>query len=138
VRKCFKCDSPNYIAKDCLLNQDSDDDKKKNKKKDKKEKKDKPKFIFKKKGNSYVATWDSDYSSKGEDGNDDESNNGKMKAMASLAINNKPSLFDSSPSCFMAKANRYKRMMIVIVNLTNLVIVMMMMKDQLKGNSWTC
>ena len=73
----------------------SDDEKNhKDKNKDKKEKK----MTFKKKkGHSYCVTWDSDDSS-----SDDEMKITKKKALASIAINNKPSLFDTTSTCFMA------------------------------------
>ena len=48
--------------------------------------------------------WDSDASSKESDSSDDDKKS-KKKALASIAINNKPSLFDT-PSCFMAKSNK--------------------------------
>ena len=63
-------------------------------------------FKKKKKGGSYVVTWDSDASS--NDDNDDDSDDDKTtnkKALANIAINEKPSLFDT-PSCFMAKATK--------------------------------
>ena len=53
----------------------------------------------KKKGGSYVVTWDSDASSS------DDDKTTKNKVFASIAINEKPSLFES-PSCFMAKATK--------------------------------
>ena len=56
-------------------------------------------FKKKKKGGSYVVTWDSDASSS------DDDKTMKKKALASIAINEKPSLFDT-PSCFMAKATK--------------------------------
>ena len=55
----------------------------------------------KKKGHSYCVTWDSDDSS-----SDDEMKITKKKALASIAINNKPSLFDTTSTCFMAKATK--------------------------------
>ena len=54
-------------------------------------------MTFKKKGGSYVVTWDSDASSS------DDDKTTKKKALASIAIYEKPALFDT-PSCFMAKA----------------------------------
>jgi len=54
------------------------------------------------KGGSYVVTWDSDASSSDDDSSDDEKTT-KKKAIASIAINEKSSIFDT-PSCFMAKA----------------------------------
>jgi hypothetical protein len=53
----------------------------------------------KKKGHSYCVTWDSDASS-----SDDEKKTSKKKAITSIAINKKPSLFDTLSTCFMAKA----------------------------------
>ena len=58
ARRCFKCGSKDHLVAQCPYNSDKDDDKK-NKKKEKKEKKDKMTFK-KKKGGSYVVTWDSD------------------------------------------------------------------------------
>ena len=51
-----------------------------------------------------MVTWDSDASSSDDDDSDDDKIT-KKKALASIAINEKPSLFDS-PSCFMAKATK--------------------------------
>jgi hypothetical protein len=64
LRRCFKCRSKNHLVAQCTYNSDNDDDDKKSKKKDKKEKKEKKdKMTFKKKkGGSYVVTWDSDAS----------------------------------------------------------------------------
>jgi hypothetical protein len=52
-----------------------------------------------KKDGSYVVTWDSDASSS------DDDKTTKKKAPASIAINEKPFLFDT-PSCFVAKATK--------------------------------
>ena len=65
-RRCFKCESKDHLVAQCLHNSDNDDDDKKSKKdkKEKKEKKDKMTIKkTKKKGGSYVVTWDSDASS---------------------------------------------------------------------------
>ena len=51
-----------------------------------------------------MVTWDSDASSSDDDDSDDDKTT-KNKALASIAINEKPSLFDT-PSCFMAKATK--------------------------------
>jgi hypothetical protein len=59
----------------------------------------------KKKGGSYMITWDSDASSSDDDDNDDDKTL-KKKALASIAINEKPSLFDAPSTCFMAKATK--------------------------------
>jgi hypothetical protein len=61
-------------------------------------------FKKKKKGGSYVVTWDSDASSSDDDDSDDDKTT-KKKALASIAINEKHSLFDT-PSFFMAKATK--------------------------------
>jgi hypothetical protein len=101
ARRCFKCGSKDHLVAQCPYNSDNDDERKKSKKdkKEKKEKKDKMTFNKKKKGGSYVVTWDSDASSS------DDDKTTKKKALASIAIQEKPSLFNT-PSCFMAKATK--------------------------------
>ena len=59
----------------------------------------------KKKGGSYVVTWDSDASSSDDDDSNDDKTT-KEKALASIAIHEKPSLFDTPLTCFMAKATK--------------------------------
>ena len=59
----------------------------------------------KKKGGLYVVTWDSDASSSDDDDSEDDKTT-KKKALASIAINEKPSLFDTPSTCFMAKATK--------------------------------
>jgi len=49
------------------------------------------------------VTWDSDASSDDDSSDDDKAS--KKKALASIAINNKPSLFNT-PSCFMTKGHK--------------------------------
>ena len=60
--------------------------------------------LKKKKSGSYVVTWDCDASSSDDDDSDDDKTT-KKKALASIAINEKPSLFNT-PSCFMVKATK--------------------------------
>ncbi|XP_066320427.1 nucleolin 1-like [Miscanthus floridulus] len=86
---------------------DNNDEDKKSEKKDKKEKKEKKdKMTFNKKNDgSYVVTWDSDASSSDDDDDSDDDKTTNKKAFASIAINEKPSLFDT-PSCFMTKATK--------------------------------
>jgi len=108
TRRCYNCKSKGHFIDDCPYKSgDSDDDKKKKGKKEKKEKKDKKMILKKKKkGESYMVTWDSDASTSDDDeDSDDKRKTSKKKAIASIAINNKPSLFDSS-SCFMAKGSK--------------------------------
>jgi hypothetical protein len=104
MRRCYKCKSKDHVVADCPHNSDNDENDKKKKEKNEK------KIIFKKKKKvgSYVVTWDSDASSNDDDSSDDEKKTSKKKTFASIAINNKPSLFDS-PSCFMAKATKVKQ-----------------------------
>ena len=54
-----------------------------------------------------MVTWDSDASSVDSDSSDDDKKS-KKKALASIAINNKPSLFDTLSTCFMAKPTKVK------------------------------
>jgi hypothetical protein len=107
LRRCFKCGSKDHLVAQCPFNSDNDDNDKKSKKdeKEKKEKKDKM-TIKKKKGGSYVVTWDSDAFSSDDDDSDDDKTT-KKKGHASIAIQEKHSLFDTL-SCFMAKATKVK------------------------------
>jgi hypothetical protein len=106
-RRCFNCESNDHLVAQCPYNSEKDVDDKKSKKKKKKEKKAKKDKKGKKKSGSYVVTWDSDASSSSddEDSSDDDKTTKKKKALASIAINEKPSLFDTL-SCFMAKATK--------------------------------
>ena len=51
-----------HLVAQCPYNSDNDDDNKKNKKDEKEKKEKKDKMTFKKKGGSYMVTWDSDAS----------------------------------------------------------------------------
>jgi hypothetical protein len=102
TRRCLKCGNKDHLVAQCPYNSENKDDKK-GKKKEKKDKKDK--MTFKKMGDSYVVTWDSDASSSDDDNSDDDKTT-KEKALASIAINEKPSLFDTLSTCFMAKATK--------------------------------
>ena len=64
-------------------------------------------FQKKKKGGGYVVIWDSDGSSDSDDSSDDGKKSIK-KALASIAINNKPSIFNTSSTCLMAKPTKVK------------------------------
>ena len=57
-------------------------------------------FQKKKKGGGYVVTWDSDGSSNSDDSSDDDKKSIK-KALASITINNKPSIFDTLLTCLI-------------------------------------
>ena len=104
VRRCYKCNSSDHIVADCPYNSDNDEDEKKQQKKEKKEKK----MTFqKKKGGGYVVTWDSDGSSNDGDSSDGDKKSLK-KALASITINNKPSIFDTPSTCLMAKPTKVK------------------------------
>jgi hypothetical protein len=115
VRRCYKCKGIDHVVADCPYNCDNDDDEKKEKKKKKKkekkkEKKEKEKkMTFTKKRSGYVVTWDSDGTSNDDD--DDSSDDDKKiikKALESIAINNKPSLFDTTSTCLIAKPTKVK------------------------------
>ena len=103
VRRCYKCKSKDHIVADCPNSSDNDED---DKKKEKKEKKDKNEKKEKKKGGSYVVTWDSDGSS--DDDSSDDDKKSLKKALASIAINNKQSIFDTPSTCLMAKPTKVK------------------------------
>ncbi|XP_066396387.1 uncharacterized protein [Miscanthus floridulus] len=109
ARKCSKCGSKDHLIAQCPYNSENEDDDKKDKKKDKKEKKEKDNLTFKKKkkGDSYVITRDSDASSSDDDDSNDDKTT-KKKALTSITINEKPSLFDTPSTCFMAKATKIK------------------------------
>ena len=97
-------------------------------------------FKKKEKGGSYVVTWDSDASSNDDDDHIDDDKTTNKKALASIAINKKPSVFDT-PSCFMANATKVQIVMMeamrnMIIKMKMKVIVMMM--NLLKMNYLTC
>ena len=108
VRRCYKCKSSDHIMAECPYNSDNDEDEKKKHKKEKKEKKQKKMtFKKKKKGGGYVVTWDNDGSSDSDNSSDDNKKSIK-RALASIAINNKPSIFDTPSTCLMAKPTKVK------------------------------
>ena len=61
----------------------------------------------KKKGGGYVVTQDSD-GSLDSDGQSDDGKTSIKKRLASIAINNKPSIFDTPSTCLMAKPTKVK------------------------------
>jgi hypothetical protein len=54
-----------------------------------------------------VVSWDSDGSSDSDDSSDDGKKSLK-KSLASIAINNKPFIFDTPSTCLMAKPSKVK------------------------------
>jgi hypothetical protein len=106
MRLCFECKSPDHITADCPHKRNDDENEEK---KDKKEKKEK-KMTFKKKNESgYVVTWDSDCSNDSDDNDSsDDDKRSIKKALASIAIHNKPLLFDTPSTCLMAKPTKVK------------------------------
>jgi hypothetical protein len=109
VRRCYKCKSPDHIVADSPYNSDNDKDEKKKHKKEKKEEKEKKMtFTKKKKGSGYVVTWDSDGTSVYDDGSSNDDKKYIKKALASITINNKPSIFDTPSTCLMAKPTKVK------------------------------
>ena len=103
VRRCYNCKNPNHVVANCPYNSDNDEDEKKQQK----EKEKKMTFQKKKKGGGYVVTWDSDGSSDDGDSSDGDKKSLK-KALASITINNKPSIFDTPSTCLMAKPTKVK------------------------------
>jgi hypothetical protein len=112
VRLCFECKSPDHIAANCPYRSDNEEDKKKKKDKKEKKKKKKKKMTFKKKKkeSGYVVTWDSDCTddSDDDDGSSDDDKRSIKKALESIAIHNKPSLFNTPSICLMAKPTKIK------------------------------
>jgi hypothetical protein len=108
VRLCFECKRPNHIAANYPYKNDNEEDEKK-RKKDNKEKEKKITFKKKKKRSGHVVTWDSNCSNDSDD--DDSSDDDKRsirKALASIAIYNKSSLFDTPLTYLMAKPTKVK------------------------------
>jgi hypothetical protein len=112
VRRCYKCKSMDHVVVDCPYNSDNDEDEKKKHKKEKKEKETKEKKMTftkkkkkKKKRSSYVVIWDSDDTSDDNNGSSDDDKKSIKKALASIAINNKHSLFDTPLTCLMVQAS---------------------------------
>jgi hypothetical protein len=112
---CYNCNSLDHIVVDCpyedkrFYNGDLKLEKNKKDKKEK-EKKAKKSFTFNKtkKGGGYVVTWDSDDS---DDDNDDSSSDDEKpirRAIANLALSNKPSIFDITSTCLMVKPTKVK------------------------------
>ena len=64
-------------------------------------------FQKKKKGGGYVVTWDSDGSSDGDSSSDNDKKSIK-RALASIAIKKKLSIFDTPSTCLMAKPTKVK------------------------------
>ena len=126
VSICYNCKSPA-----CPYNSDNDEDEKK-KHKDKKEKKEKKEkrmtFQKKKKDGGYVVTWDSDGSLNSDDG---------KKSLASIAINNKPSIFDTPSTCLMAKPTKVKYDM-SDDDCESDIVGVLMMRSTPRRSSWTC
>jgi hypothetical protein len=110
---CYNCKSLDYVVADCPYEDKRFHDgelKMKKNKKDKKEKKEKKSFTInkkKKKGGGYVVTWNSNDSN---DDDDDESSSDDEKpiqrAIASISLSNKSSLFDTTSTCLMVKPTK--------------------------------
>ena len=61
------------------------------------------------------------------DGSSDDGKKSIKKALASIAINNKPSIFDTPSTCLMAKPTKVKYDVSVMMNVKVLLVGMMMM-----------
>jgi uncharacterized membrane protein YkoI len=99
---CYNCDSPDHAVAKCPYENKRYHIGELKLKKNKKENKEKKSFTInnKKKGGSYVVTWDSDDSDDDDDDDDDDDESSSddekpiRRAFASIALTNKPSLFD--------------------------------------------
>jgi hypothetical protein len=104
--KCFRCNGKDHLIAKCPYASDDEDAMRKERKKQEKKKEEKHDSSHKKKkGESHVATWESDSSSLSDD-YDDSKKKKKKKGHASIAIQEKLSLFGAPSSCFMAKATK--------------------------------
>jgi hypothetical protein len=111
---CYNCNSPDHIVADCPYEDKrfhNGDLKLKKNKTDKKEKEKKAKKSFtfnKKKGGGYVVTWDSDNSDSDDDASSSDDERITRRAIASIALSNKPSIFDTTSTCLIAKPTNVK------------------------------
>jgi hypothetical protein len=111
---CYNCNSPDHIVADCPYEDKrfhNGELKLKKNKKDKKEKEKKAKKSFtfnKKKGGGYVVTWDSDNSDSDDDASSSDDERTTRRAIASIALSNKPSIFDTTSTCLTAKPTKVK------------------------------
>jgi hypothetical protein len=106
---CYNCNSPDHVVAKCPYKDKRYHDGELKLKKNKKEKKAKKSFTFnkKKKGGGYVVTWDSDNSDSDDDSfSDDEKTT--RRAITNIALSNKPSIFDTTSTCLMAKPTKVK------------------------------
>jgi predicted nuclease with TOPRIM domain len=66
-------------------------------------------MTFKKKGSGYMVTWDSDGTNDSDhDSSSDDGKKAIKRALASITINDKPSLFDTPSTCLMTKPTKVK------------------------------
>jgi hypothetical protein len=112
---CYNYNSPDHIVTDCPYEDKrfhNGDLKLKKNKKDKKEKEKKAKKSFtfnkKKKGGGYVVTWDSNNLDSVDDASSSDDERTTRRAIASIALSNKPSIFDTTSTCLMAKPTKVK------------------------------
>jgi hypothetical protein len=103
----LKCKSPDHIVADCPYNSDIEEDEKKKDKKEKEKKEKKMTFKKKKNESGYVVTWDSDGTNDSDnDSSSDDDRKAIKRALASVAMNDKPS--DTPLICLMAKPTKIK------------------------------
>jgi hypothetical protein len=105
VRVCYKCKSLDYIVVDCPYKSDNEEDEKKDKKEKKEKKMTFKKKKKKKKKSGYVITWDS-----GGTNDSDDDKKAIKRALASITINDTPSLFGTPLTCLMQSLPRQNMM----------------------------
>jgi hypothetical protein len=88
-------------------------------KKNKKDKKEKKSFTInkKKKGGGYVVTWDNDDSNDDDEESSSDDEKPIRRAIASIALSNKPSLFDTTSTCLIEGLS-----LVLVINDTKLLI----------------
>jgi hypothetical protein len=105
---CYNCKSPDHVVSHCPYEDKRFHDGELKLKKNKKEKKEKKNFTInkKKKGGGYVVTWDSDDSDDDDEKSSSDIEKPNRRAIASIALSNKPLLFDTTSTCLMAKSTK--------------------------------
>jgi hypothetical protein len=107
---CYNCNSPDHVVAKCPYEDKRYHNGNLELKKNKKEKKEKKSFTInkKKKGGGYIVTWDSDDSDDDDDESSSDDKRPIRRAFASIALTNKPSLFNTTSICLMAKPTKVK------------------------------
>jgi hypothetical protein len=116
---CYNCKSPDHVVADCPYEDKRFHDGELKMKKNKKEKKEKKSFTInnKKKGGGYVVTWDSDDSNDDDEESSSDDEKPIRRAVASITLSNKPSLFDTTSTCLIESPS-----LVLVINDTKLLM----------------